>query len=69
MTIIRITEDLPCGINGMIIADPDGNENIYINDSLSPAGKRRTLAHELQHRNNNDLWSEDEATDIEARTQ
>lgn len=55
MTFIRISEDLPPGVNAFVMEDAQGDHNIYLNDRLSPSGRLRALAHELDHIRHGDL--------------
>jgi len=48
MIIVRLI-DAPTGLKGFCRADPDGNENVYINGRLSEDERRKTLDHELLH--------------------
>ena len=50
--------NLPDGINEMITPCSDGY-TIYIDDKLSPEGRRRAYAHALYHINHHDFEKED----------
>ena len=50
--------DLPDGINEMV-APCLGGYTIYIDDKLSPEGKRKAYDHALYHINNNDFEKSD----------
>ena len=43
------TIPLPSKVRGFTSLDADGDYNIYINESLSPEAKERTLMHEISH--------------------
>lgn len=40
---------LPYGIKGLVIKDPDGNYNVYVADWLSPDAEQEVLEHERFH--------------------
>lgn len=40
---------LPPGVHGAIMEDPDGIANIYINELDPEEEKRKTLRHEMRH--------------------
>ncbi len=50
--------DLPDGINEMI-CPCSGGYTVYIDDKLSPEGKRRAYAHALRHITNHDFEKSD----------
>ena len=52
-------------VTGAIMEDPEGFASIYIEDQLSPMGKRRALQHEWMHHRNGDLYADASITDIE----
>lgn len=52
------TVDLPVGIAEMVTPCIDGY-TIYIDDKLSPEGKRRAYDHALYHINHHDFEKED----------
>ena len=56
MVIVRLLK-LPTSIRGFTAVDPDGNENVYINEQLSAPEQRKTLQHELEHIRQGDLES------------
>lgn len=60
--------DMPCKIGATIILDEDSNYTIYVNSKLSFEKQRQSLLHELKHINNNDLFSNLSANDIEKLT-
>lgn len=39
----------PGDIYAILRVSPDGYGNIYVNDQLSPAAKKRAFEHELKH--------------------
>ena len=57
---------LPPNVHGAIMEDPDGFASIYINDSLSPSARRRTLAHELRHWRRGDLYNDMSIREVES---
>ena len=48
---------LPGDIRAAVRVDPTGWATIYINDRLSPEGRRRALEHELRHIRRDDWFS------------
>lgn len=56
MVIIRLLK-LPASIRGFTAVDPDGNENVYINEQLSAPEQKKTLQHELEHIRQGDFES------------
>ena len=65
MTIIRLLK-LPPGIRGFTAVDPDGNENVYINEALSSTEQKKTLDHEMKHIRQGDLESSAPVRDLES---
>lgn len=57
MVIVRLF-DAPTGLKGFVKADPDGNENVYINGRLSEAEKQKTYEHEMRHITLGHLWDD-----------
>ena len=51
--------DLPGGVRGFTMEDPDGDFNIYINQNLSEDIIDQTVRHELQHIKDGDLDAEE----------
>ena len=39
--------DLP--VPGMVVTDPDGDYNVYINARLSAEGRKKVYKHEMNH--------------------
>lgn len=60
-----IYQDLPCSIPGYIRMDPEGYCTIILNSRLSSERNRETYDHELKHIENDDLYSQDSAGEIE----
>lgn len=56
---------MPPGIRGAVRISPDGFFNVYISDALSPAARRRTLDHELNHIARDDFFSDRPIEEIE----
>ena len=59
--------DLPVGVGGMITESPDGFINVYINARHGHDRQMRSLDHELNHAENDDIHSTDPLAVIEAR--
>lgn len=47
----------PGDILGAVRLDAEGYPSIYINDSLSPAARKRAFLHELKHIINDDFYN------------
>lgn len=45
---------LPATVRGACRLDPEGFASIYINDQLSPKGKKAAFLHEMRHIRRND---------------
>ena len=56
---------LPNSVNGLVTVDADGTNIMLINNKLSIKAKEDTFLHEKKHIEQNDLWSEKSATEIE----
>jgi len=65
-TIVRLVK-LPMTIRGMIVSDPDGNYNVYINKNMSHEIQRLTYRHESEHIISGDLYSEESVMTLESR--
>ena len=59
--------DMPVSVGGRISECPDGHIDIYINARHSEAGRRRDLAHELEHWRNDDLHNDLDIRAVEGR--
>lgn len=59
--------DMPVSVGGRISECPDGHIDIYINARHSEAGRRRDLAHELEHWRNDDLHNDLDIRAVESR--
>lgn len=57
---------LPGDIYGAVRLDADGFASIYINNALSPAEKKKTLEHEIEHLLNNDFYNDKDIREVEA---
>ena len=57
--------NLPGDIYGAVRLSGDDFANIYINDQLSPMGKRRAFRHEMRHIENNDFFNDRPIQEIE----
>lgn len=67
MAVIRVKiYQMPARIRSFIKEDPDGSYDIIVNEYLSDEGRRKALAHEMDHIKNYDLQCEDPADEIEA---
>ncbi len=56
---------MPLTIRAFTIPDANGDFNIYINEDLSDAAKRKSLAHEQLHIKRNDFQKDMSAALIE----
>lgn len=65
--IVRYVPFPNAGADGAIMSCPDGLACIYINSRVCPKRQRQALKHELEHLENDDLYSEESATEIEGR--
>ncbi len=59
---------MPLTIRAFTIPDANGDFNIYINESLSDEAKRKSLAHERCHIENNDFQKNEFARLIEEKS-
>ena len=59
--------DMPVSVGGRISECPDGHIDIYINARHSEAGRRRDLAHELDHWRHDDLHNGLDIRAVESR--
>lgn len=41
--------DLPPSVEGVVVPNPDGSFEIYVNSSLCPARRQECLEHEIRH--------------------
>lgn len=59
--------DFPGDMHGCVRLTSDGSEfpNIYINDQLSPMGKRRAFDHEMDHLENDDFYNNHPIEEVE----
>ena len=57
--------DFPGDIHGATRLSEDGFVNIYINDQLSPMGRRRAFDHEQRHIDNDDFYNDKSIQEIE----
>ena len=59
--------DFPGDMHGCVRLTSDGSEfpNIYINDQLSPIGKRRAFDHEMDHLENDDFYNNHPIEEVE----
>ena len=57
---------MPLTIRAFTIPDANGDFNIYINEGLSDAAKRKSLEHEKTHISRNDFQKEISAKLIES---
>ncbi len=57
---------MPLTIRGFTVPDANGDFNIYINENLSDAAKKKTLEHENLHISRNDFQKEISAKLIES---
>ncbi len=57
---------MPLTIRGFTVPDANGDFNIYINESLSEAAKKKSLEHERNHIINNDFQKDMSAKLIES---
>ena len=65
-TIVRLV-DLPTHIGGMVSESPDGVKNIYLNARRSTPGQHRSLDHEIDHIEHDDLHSDAPIEIVEPR--
>ncbi len=65
MVLVREIK-MPLTIRAFTVPDANGDFNIYINESLSDAAKRKSLEHEKQHISRNDFQKELSAKLIES---
>lgn len=65
MVIVRLIK-LPHTIRAFTAVDPDGNENVYINESLTATEQRKALRHEMRHISQGDTESETPVRILEA---
>lgn len=59
---------MPYTVRAMILPDPEGDYNVYVNDHLSDDAKEKAIAHELRHIQRNDTASEEDIKTIEEET-
>lgn len=57
---------MPLTIRAFTVPDANGDFNIYINEDLSDAAKRKSLDHEKQHIKKNDFQKDISAKLIES---
>lgn len=57
MVIVRYFS-APTDLKGFIVADCEGNENLYINENLSDKEQRETFNHEMRHREYGHLYDD-----------
>lgn len=59
--------NFPGDMHGCVRLTSDGSEfpNIYINDQLSPMGKRRAFDHEMDHLENDDFYNNHPIEEVE----
>jgi len=59
--------NFPGDMHGCVRLTSDGSEfpNIYINDQLSPMGKRRAFDHEMDHLENDDFYNNRSIEEVE----
>jgi Zn-dependent peptidase ImmA (M78 family) len=58
---------MPLTIRAFTLPDANGDFNIYINEALSDEAKRKSLAHEYLHIENNDFQKNEFARMIEEK--
>ena len=54
---IRIVQFPVETIGGMVIPNPDGTFSIYLNENWPEPMRRKALAHELEHIQNDDFYN------------
>ncbi len=59
---------MPLTIRAFTIPDANGDFNIYINENLSNEAKKKSLAHEKYHIENNDFQKNEFARIIEEKS-
>ena len=64
--IIRVM-DMPYGSNGVVIYDDDDFANIYINARSGAIQQKKSVRHELDHVEHDDIHSGEDIAVIEAR--
>ena len=66
MNLLFVREiKMPLTIRAFTVPDANGDFNIYINEDLSDAAKRKSLEHEKRHITRNDFQKEFSAKLIE----
>ena len=65
MIFTRQADDLPFGVKGFVVHDENDDYTIFLNDRLGRDVNLKTLDHELEHIENGDIYSHDEADYIE----
>ncbi len=66
MSIFIREMKMPLTIRAFTVPDANGDFNIYINEDLSDAAKRKSLEHEKTHISRNDFQKEISAKLIES---
>lgn len=59
--------DLPTGVRGFVCIDEEGFKNIYINARLSHDMSIESLAHEIDHIANDDIYNLFDIREVESR--
>ena len=65
MIYARQTADLPYGVKDFVIHDAKDDYTIFLNDRLGRIANLKTLDHELEHIENDDLYAIEDADTIE----
>ena len=60
-----VYKDLPCTIPGFLTMDQDGYYTIVLNSRMSLEKNQETYEHELDHIQNDDMYGDMSATEIE----
>lgn len=65
MIFTRLHTKLPSGVGGFTLCDADGDYTIFLNARDTCERNKQTVQHEMEHINNGDFYSTDEADYIE----
>lgn len=60
--------DFPGDVHGAVRLSADDFPNIYINDWLAPAARRRAFAHEMDHLEDDDFYNDSSIDEVEGYT-
>ena len=62
-----VLHNMPTDVRGFLVADAEGGHTVLLNSRLSWEQNRETYLHELRHIEGGDLYSDDDADELEEK--